>query len=473
MTHYYSVGATIRNGYSTVSADIVNGTTFYHNEEHGQYQCLIQGLFDVLPSVPEESFPLQQISLAYIGNNQSEVNKVKALTFSNLSIRSLLLQDFKLEEIEEGGFATNNSLTDLYLHNLGLTEINASFFHLANDLTLLSIKGNSIKVLKDFTFSNLTNLRRLYLDEPLEEIQPRFFGGFHLLDYFEYHELDLEKECAGLITSLYRGIVIIVYNQQRFINKELRTALKDIPFVKAGYARNLHALAINQGRTNWQVTIRLTDDNHLGGWENFIGNLAYVYLSDIIIKEIYPCTFKGFTVLKELWLNKTSTSVIREGAFDDLISLTNLMLNYLPLKVISLQVIGPIADTLEKIDLEGTALGCECENFWLHVSRIIITIVWIESPEFGCRDEENEFISIYEYGMQYCSLDQLIDGIYESDDTSNCSQNSDEVEDHRTEVISKDVTKTEVLKTNSFPTSKDQISLLIAAIYLAYHLQNY
>ena len=214
----------------------------------------------------------------------------------------------------------------------------------------------------------------------------------------------------------------------------------------------------------------------MGGWEAFIGSLTSVTLTNIIIKEIYPCTFKGFTSATVLWMRNTSTTVIHKGAFEGLMSLEHLTLKFLPLQTFPFTLISPVINTLERIDLEGTDLTCECENFWLKINHITFKIVWNESPELGCRDEENEVISMYEYGMQYCTSEQMIGGTHVPDDVS-CSENSTgnesgiiKVEENHTEIISEDGNQTRTQKSNSSPVTKYQVSLLIGAIFLAHLL---
>ena len=66
MPHHLASWTTTKNGNSTVGTDIQNHATLCRSEENGQYQCYIQGSFDALPAIPEESFPPQGISLEYI-----------------------------------------------------------------------------------------------------------------------------------------------------------------------------------------------------------------------------------------------------------------------------------------------------------------------------------------------------------------------------------------------------------------------
>ena len=372
MTELYPSAAT--SSFGTGPNYICDNEIYYDYEYEVNvkfYQCdfILDGDYDTLPvikrndTVSSES-PVEAES--YNGTGNSNVKRVAANSFSESNLIIIKLSDFNVTQIEKGAFATNKmTLNELYLHNLNLEVINASFFSQANNLKLLSVRGNQITVLRDYTFISLSKLRRLYIEEPLKVVEPQTLAGLFSIRITVYN---MDRAVEGL-PYILRNVeeFHITYNEGDYAQMPPHQVFKTVwLFSEDLNPQQIPAfthLIVTRVNSNLHLVLH---DLKVDKYDTFKQGVKILEILHVPQRVLYSCMFDGFDTLTSLSLQGTSTQLIQVGAFVGLLKVENIaiILGH-QLWGLGYKTLRPVLNTLKTINLNSTYIECGCTGMWI------------------------------------------------------------------------------------------------------------
>ncbi|MBN3305851.1 SLIT and NTRK-like protein 1 [Amia ocellicauda] len=105
------------------------------------------------------------------------------------------------------------NVQELNLRDNSVHTIKKTHFHDYQNLNLLDLGGNNIKLIENSTFQNLTELRWLYMDKNyLDSIIPEMFIGLQNLEYLSLEYNDIQLIMAGTFNPMPNLRVLLLNN---------------------------------------------------------------------------------------------------------------------------------------------------------------------------------------------------------------------------------------------------------------------
>jgi len=374
--------------------------------------------------------------LSVLKMNNNSISTLSRFTFSKIGnsffphLVHLSFRFNRIRNIEPSAFEGIRRLKELNLNMNEITQINPSVFRNLHQLEKLLLEHNEFVTLEKGTFRELTSLSVLDLSENLiQEIKYGAFKGLGSLKrlYLRSNRIDIlendlfrdlgsltELDLANnLITAIsmetFRGLwsletLVLMFNGIKTIEKESFVDLSNLSRLDLdeNLIENLGG-NIFKGLVNLD-TLYLSDNlfQHLGS-DAFLGlrNLTTLYLTSNPIRTIESSTFQQTPHLEFLFLTSNAHLIIPEddsfifsgslyfldlsecnfthippAAFSGLPGLLTLELSNNRLQTLDREVLKPLMDRLNQINLEGNPLNCDC-----HLKS---TWIW-------CKDHEVSF----------------------------------------------------------------------------------
>ncbi|KAK9881254.1 hypothetical protein WA026_015376 [Henosepilachna vigintioctopunctata] len=206
--------------------------------------------------------------------------------------------------------------------------------------THLKIITTSMPILIEGSFRNMENLQVLQIPKcQITEIRPGAFLNLPNLDRIQLQDNEITRIENGIFNAMLISQLYMHRNQIEFIHSE---AFDNMP--------NLHKIKLNGNRlkmwdSNWfyntpkltEVLIRrnIITTIEKNAFKNIKklqvghdedGNSTSIYLSKNKISSIHPQAFSNLVRLNQLFLDRNNLSVIPDGLFAEIGSITFLIL---------------------------------------------------------------------------------------------------------------------------------------------------
>ncbi|KAK7020732.1 hypothetical protein SK128_018903 [Halocaridina rubra] len=329
------------------------------------------------------------------------------ITGSQLEALNILPHLPKLEQLEVT-HSRLRSLSSRYLHS----KLPA--------LTHLDVSHNLITVLNNTSLTGLTRIQVLDLRQnPLNNVQADTFDGLKTLTYLDMSDSRLSKLDHRWMTDAINLQQLIVSNASLEELPRLRGDHLILFDASHNFLLNLPVNLVSGVPHLEELFLQHNPLQHIGV-ESLTGpmQLHYIDLSHTHIVNINEFVFSNLPLLKELNLgfneklvrvehgaftglhkmrrlnlaHTPSLTEIEEVAFDGLPELVYLDIQHSGLMVLPLSISKLINRT--NILLSGTALYCDCYNYWLPKLLIQSDIsLWTGVDPLECTDGHSRNIS--------------------------------------------------------------------------------
>lgn len=382
-------------------------------------------------------------SIRYFKIRNSNIPKLDDHLFMGMKIEHLYIHDCKMKTLGPNSISSQgNTLKSLVLSNNRLTEVPTNAIRPLKNLENLNLNENSISVLRDEAFEGLSKVTRLSLyHNQITRIQPRAFDGIkrdlqrlnlgkngltavpHMalasLTYLE--RLDLfENELTELKSGDFNGLdnldqLVLNNNQLTHIGENYFSGLPKLTtlYIDNNKIRTIHHKAfvgLEAKLESLTLTGNLIEDFPSTALRP-VHELQTLHLDDNEISTIEEDAFEGFGEhIKFLWLQNNQIKDIPPSAFQDLHSLEWIKLYNNVLRTLHYELMEPVLDTLQHIDIHSNPLVCDCElrwyKSWIDEEWNPVEEEWLK--ETFCEDpRDNKQHNIAEVPLKdmYCTSD--------------------------------------------------------------------
>ena len=298
------------------------------------------------------------------GNLCLHDNNIFNLTELNLEILSL--SNNLIIDLYENAFTNLSNLKQLYLDENKIESLNKNVFSSLKSLEILSICNNLIKDLDENVFSNLTKLKKLYLYENIiKSLNSRVFKCLESLGVLSLEGCEIEDLDVNLLSCNQRlEYISVSCNKIKFIPLDFFKNLNELTFLEVSnnlltqfnfewFSNNKKLQSINFFNNQLENT---TDNGNGDFIINFfqLTSLKHFNLSSNCIRSLKICNLNEDHVLEYLNVNHNLISYCDAKLFG-LRNLKELLMkaNILKNDFIIENLIGNYCNNLEMIALEG------------------------------------------------------------------------------------------------------------------------
>ncbi|KAL0109530.1 hypothetical protein PUN28_014532 [Cardiocondyla obscurior] len=283
-------------------------------------------------------------NLTYVNLQGNKIRQIWSQVIENEHLSVLNLRNNLIEEIEEGALAKTN-LSELYLAGNQLKSLNFAS-SLPTTMTALLANGNHIISIQDDTFSKLSRLNYLYLDDnKIEALQKNVFRGLAALltltlagngiktiesgafgGLTALQTLDLRRNS---IRDLQKGTLADLTGLKQLNlanNKIVRATFADLALSVESLHLDYNEIDILEEGSfvNTPTSILSLTGNRISNITRGAFNLPTLrdlYLNNNTLTTIEGDSYEGLGRLRRLWLSENKLSEIRKGACKNLASL--------------------------------------------------------------------------------------------------------------------------------------------------------
>jgi len=356
-------------------AEMTNRMRRYNRENHlkGDYHIEYFKIRDSsLARMGEHIFMNLKIVHLMIYNSQLSSLKDSALPGLASTLKHLVLSNNNLISIPSKAIVQLRELEHLNLNENSITSIPERAFHGCHKMTRITLYHNQIHSIHRDAFKGLEkdlqrlnlyhnrltevpteslvylkNLKHLDLSEnQIKSIPKDAFKGLESLDFLALnHNLLTELGPAQFLGLYGLSSLEMDHNNIANIHSQAFEGLEDV----------LLSLSVTHNKLQYFPSSSLRPLHHL----------QTLHLDSNAITRIDEEAFQGWGEhIKNLWLQNNHIETIEDDAFTDLHSLQWLKLWNNNLETLHYELMEPVLDTMEHLDIHSNPLICDCEMRW-------------------------------------------------------------------------------------------------------------
>ncbi|KAL0961778.1 hypothetical protein UPYG_G00331610 [Umbra pygmaea] len=353
-----------------------------------------------ISNMSESSFRSQKM-LGYLRLEHNNLSSVPKAIRNLHTLRSLDLCENRISSLICSDFVNLTELTQLYLYNNNICELERCVFEHLHALKVLKLGGNHILTLNG-AFSGLQRLEILQLQgNKLSSIKKEEFENLKSLKHLYLYD----NQITSMEDGAFEGIINLT-NLELTANKITSGAIRDNVFKGLS---NLRRLSISSNRITYKQNSKLTNppfyslsslesldmfSQRPDGMHNLPSNfldgltaLVSIRAGNINIKSLHPDTFKYTPNLRFLDISNNIFTTLAPELFHPLPNLSAIYLSKCRFqsldflikanlsKVFYLQIshneLTVINDTLMHslpsltyLDMNNNSFRCDCSNVW-------------------------------------------------------------------------------------------------------------
>lgn len=304
-----------------------------------------------LQSLGPSSVSSQGETLKHLVLSKNKLSAVPTQAIRHLrNLEHLNLNENQIVTLENEAFMGLNKVTRLSLYHNRITHIQPSAFDgIKRDMQRLNMGKNKLNKIPHEALASCTYLEHLELSEnPISVINPGDFNGLDNLDHLSMSHNLLDHLGKNYFTGLPMLSTLYIENNKI-------TAVHTEAF--SGLEAHLTSLSLagNQLREFPSKALKP------------IHELTTLHMDDNKISILNERAFEGFGEhIKFLWLQNNQIQDIPPTAFQDLHSLEWIKLYNNLLTTLHYELMEPVLDSLQHIDIHSNPLLCDCELRWYH-----------------------------------------------------------------------------------------------------------
>ena len=332
--------------------------------------------------------------------NKVYIGIEKLNIFQKYPLKQILLHitNNKIERIQAFTFSFLTNLTRLELNNNDLVELEINSFDGLKNLNNLTLHSNKIKYIKNGVFKSLLALKELWLHRnEIISIENNSFSDLVNLQilYLHSNKLDtVKKEMFGNMSSL----------------KELWLQNNQIKYIDMYSFSYLHGLQVLNLYTN---RIKQIENGTFG----VLKNLIKLALFENEIETIELDSFGELVNLKELSLNTNKLKSVKKGLLNNMTSIQTLYLHKMELNYLDKHTFGDL-NALTCLNLDENLIDTIKSDIFVNLDKLqSLHLAWnylnlIEKSSF------KNLKSLNYLNMSHNYIDGLVD-VFEGLDNLN------------------------------------------------------
>ncbi|XP_062917592.1 toll-like receptor 13 [Mobula hypostoma] len=284
----------------------------------------------------------------------NEINFINTSAFAGLSkLKFLSLTNNAIGEIFPKTYMHLGNLEHLKLRNNRIPIIYNRYYSNLSKLITLDLGGNHIEKIEDGGFEGLRSLLRLYLDGNwLSDLSKDMFKDLRSLQVLDLAQNKLTFAKAPDHSSPFDALrnLRMLKLQRQYTSESMS--------LPGNLFDGLQRLQILDISNNNFMTLDTLPFHQLG-------RLQVLRMNDIHLDfgTMHNKTFANLVNLRLLSLERAGLESIRQALFENLASLTTLLLGSNGIRVVGKNDILQLGN-LSYLDLQKNRLGCVCENLW-------------------------------------------------------------------------------------------------------------
>ncbi|XP_067875908.1 toll-like receptor 13 [Heterodontus francisci] len=337
-------------------------------------------------------------NLLYLSLALNEINFINITAFVGLTkLRLLSLTNNAISEIFHKTFSHLRNLQILKIRNNRIPIVYNFTYSSLSHLTILDLGGNHIQMIEKGGFRGLKSLKNLYLDKNwVSQVCPEMFEDLESLEV-----LDLaNNKLSFQVTHLEFPPFFNLRNLRMLKLQSQELFLKMLPHNLFAGLRQLKILDIS---SNKFINLNTLPFHPLTSLEE-------LHMSDICngFQIMNNLTFAKLVNLQLLYLENVGLESIRKILFQNLTSLSTLVIKSNMIRVIRESDIPPLHN-LNILDLQFNPVACVCDNLWFQrwaVSSNVQVALFYQYPCVDYGVEKTKFFA--EFDSSVCNDDFLM-----------------------------------------------------------------